>query len=186
MSRAYRIRAAASLTHHSKVDDGIEARLELLDILGPERTGALLGEELEGLGWAVEAGIARKEAHGVVAEVELSTGLVRVTASADEQVTLQAEVSRTTYEEGQARAQAQLQTQLQAKLEAQAREHDVQLSQKLADDLERALTELRPELEQVTDRVTRAALKEKASQMGEIMEIAENPESGEMTIRVKV
>jgi hypothetical protein len=54
MSRAYHARVAASLTHHSKVDDGIEARLELLDIVGLERTAAHLSSLYVPAGRAID------------------------------------------------------------------------------------------------------------------------------------
>lgn len=186
MSRAYRIRAAASLTHHSRVEDGIQAQLELLDILGPDRTAALLGDALAEKGWSVTDGVARKELGEAVAEVELATGRVRLTASAEEQVEIDGELSKQVYEEHLDGAQKDLEQRLSQKLARDAKAHDEAVGKRLGDALERALIEIKPELDEVTDQVTRASLREKADQLGEVLDVSENPETGEMTIRVKV
>ena len=52
--------------------------------------------------------------------------------------------------------------------------------------LEKHLDELQPELGKVVNKVTREALKQKAQQMGTVKEIAEDAESGNMTIKVEV
>ena len=46
--------------------------------------------------------------------------------------------------------------------------------------------QLRGELDDAVNRATGEALKEKARQLGEVQEISENAETGELIIRVKV
>ena len=52
--------------------------------------------------------------------------------------------------------------------------------------LEGKLGDLRKELDQISNRVTAEALKQKAASMGEVQEVSEDPESGSLTIRVKI
>ena len=47
-------------------------------------------------------------------------------------------------------------------------------------------SELEQEMAQVVNKVTIEALKEKARSMGEIKEISENAEAGELTIKLEV
>ncbi|MBX2799971.1 MAG: hypothetical protein KTR31_19985 [Myxococcales bacterium] len=186
MSRAYQIRVATSITHHSRVDEGIEAKLELLDILGGNRNAELLAEELERRGWEVDQGVGRKEVDGVLIEVETTTGTVRLKVGSEDEVELTTEVSGRSYTETNQEMKERLTEEAEAILKARAESHDQTVRVELAEKLERALAEAHKELEQITNAVTRAALKERAAQMGEILDVAENVESGELTIRVKV
>jgi DNA topoisomerase-3 len=52
--------------------------------------------------------------------------------------------------------------------------------------LERRFGALRPELDQVTMKVTAGALEERASQLGVIEERSEDPETGALTLRVRL
>jgi hypothetical protein len=52
--------------------------------------------------------------------------------------------------------------------------------------LEGRLRDLRGEMDQVVSRVTIDALKERAAQLGEIEELHEDAQTGELTIKVKV
>lgn len=52
--------------------------------------------------------------------------------------------------------------------------------------LEGKLRDLRAELDSIANRVTAEALKVRASQLGEIREITEDPETGSLTIKVRV
>jgi hypothetical protein len=60
------------------------------------------------------------------------------------------------------------------------------LTDEVASKLEKHLINLRRELDQVVNRVTAEALKAKAASIGEIEEITEDPETGSVTIKVKV
>ena len=54
------------------------------------------------------------------------------------------------------------------------------------EQLEGALADVRKELNDAVNAVTREALKRKAAQMGEIKEMSEDPEAGSLTIKVEV
>ena len=56
----------------------------------------------------------------------------------------------------------------------------------MTEALEKHLAELQPELSQVVNKITREALKEKAKQMGTITEIAEDAQTGSLTIKIEV
>ncbi len=56
----------------------------------------------------------------------------------------------------------------------------------MTDRLEGRLADLKTELDQAVNRVTAEALKRKAASMGRIKEIADDPESGSLTIVVEV
>ncbi|HHO51747.1 MAG TPA: hypothetical protein ENK18_12945 [Deltaproteobacteria bacterium] len=186
MSRAYEIRVKRSLVHHRRVEDGIEARLELLPIAAPERTSDLLAAELAERGWEIVDGVARRSVDGVVVEVDTTTGTVALRA--EEQIDESYEVERTrrVYEERADQTRNQLADAADAELAARAAEREQEAQDDLAIRLEGVLTGMKAELDEVSNGVNRSALRERAAQMGEIIDVAEDPESGEMTIRVKV
>ncbi|MEZ4238805.1 MAG: hypothetical protein R3F59_22160 [Myxococcota bacterium] len=186
MSRAYQIRVAETLTHHVRVDDGIQTNLELIGVLVPERTAEIVAQELEQRGYTIDGTKARREvAPGIVVEVDTLEGTVNVRATAEQEIELSAERTVRSYQPDGGDAKDSASEALKSDLARQAAEQDEEARQALSDRLDAALAEIKPELDAVADAVTRAALKERAGQMGEIMEISEN-EAGEMTIRVRV
>lgn len=185
MSRAYQVRVAHSLTHHVHVEDGIEAKLDLLGIVAPGRMAQLLGDELGTRGFEVENGVAVRVDGDTRIEVELLTGTVRVVLTAEAEVALAAERTSRTYEERAATEQQRLADEVRAELARRAAEADEAARKVLSEKLEKVLVEVKPELDAAVDAVTRAALRERAAQLGQIMEVTEN-EAGEMTIRVRV
>ena len=60
------------------------------------------------------------------------------------------------------------------------------VQKKATDILEGALVDLRGELDRVVNRVTAEALKRKASRLGQIKEMTEDPEAGSLTIVLEV
>ena len=68
--------------------------------------------------------------------------------------------------------------------QADAKTSDLQT--KVTDRLVQHLNDVREELDQVVNRVTAAALKRKAAQLGQIKEITEDAQSGSLTIVVEV
>ena len=56
----------------------------------------------------------------------------------------------------------------------------------MSSELEAALGDISAELDQVVNRVTAEALKQKAGQLGQIKEITEDAENGSLTIKVEV
>lgn len=186
MSRAYVIRVSESLVHHRRVSDGVEARLEVLPILGRERTGDLLLEELGSRGWEVDGRKATKQLGNATVTVDAEKGTVSVRGVIEEEVELELTQQGRAYREDDRSSRDRLRKQVRENLEQMASEGDEKVSDELAAELERVLAEIKPELDQATDAVNRSALKERARQLGEVVEVHENADSGEMTIRVKV
>ena len=188
MSRAYRIRISESLRRHIEVGDGIQSTLEILDILPPEQTAALLERELEAAGFTQreDGQWVRTDEDGVEVRVNAADSTVTVTASADEQVDLTREKVVTAWAENDANTRERGRESLAGELEREASEREKDLQAEVTKELEGKLGDLRHELDQISNRVTAEALKQKAASMGEVQEISEDPETGSLTIRVKV
>lgn len=188
MSRAYRIRISESLRRHIKVDDGIQSKLEILEILPPEQTAALLERELEAAGFEKreDGQWVRVDEDGVEVRVDAETSTVTVTAQADANVDLERERVITAWAENDATSRERGRKQLERELEGEAAQREKNLQAEVTETLEGKLGDLRKELDQISNRVTAEALKQKAASMGEVQEISEDPESGSLTIRVKI
>jgi hypothetical protein len=187
VSRAYRVSIRGSVRRVVHVEDGVCGSIELLPILSRERTSELLAEALVARGFTVEAGRARRdEGEGVSIEVDLATGEVLVKAERDQQIDVERERTGSIYEENDAKGRAKLQERLDRDLEREAREAAERTRETLTKALERRLADVREELDRVAARVAAEALKEKARSLGEIQELSENAETGELTIKVRV
>ncbi len=187
MSRAYRIAITEQLRRHIQLEDGVSSKLEVLPILPTERMGELLGAELVERGFVREGGKAvRKEKNDVVVSVDLKTGQLDVTVKADKQVDLETErVAMATENEKHTKGD-ELRAAARADLERRAEGTRSTLSRELAASLEARLKDLRGELDEVVNKVTAGALKERAGQLGTIEEIHEDAATGSLTIKVKV
>jgi len=187
VSRAYRVRVSESVERIVHVEDGVCATLELLTILPRERMGQLLSDELQRRGFVVQEDgtVQRQEDAGVVVEVVPSTGVVsvKVTRELEVKTTLTQEAS--IEEEWIAEGRAQMKEALRAKLELGVEQAKAKTQLEATAELEVRLRGLRGEMDQAVDRVTAAALKERAAQLGEIEEVTEDA-SGSLTIRVRV
>lgn len=190
MSRAYRITVKESVTREIRAGDEIATQLELLEILPPEAMGQLLREELKGRGFAEQddGTLARKQG-GVTVTVDPCNGEVTVKSEAGKTVTVEGTRDATGWDDvgpsGQTireKAAEQLRKDLDKKVE---RENE-RLQEKATAELEKRLHDLQPELAEVVNKVTREALKQKAAQLGTVMEIAEDDQTGSMTIKVEV
>ena len=187
MSRAYRIKVSESLRRVIRAEDHVRSQLEILEILPAEQMAQLLGRELEEQGFEVADGIATSTDGDVTVAVELATGEVTVTAEAAEEVDLRAEKQGVTYNRrDQKNAQDQLRKELNEELERSAGQSEKKLQDKVTDQLEAELANLREELDTAVNRATAQALKEKAAQIGQIKEMTDDPESGSLTIVVEV
>jgi hypothetical protein len=71
-------------------------------------------------------------------------------------------------------------------LESEAEVATESLRVEVTRKLEESLAGVRKELDDAVNRATAEALKQKARQLGEVTEISEDPETGAVTIRVKV
>ncbi|KIG12654.1 hypothetical protein DB30_01142 [Enhygromyxa salina] len=188
MSRAYRIRISESLRRHIAVDDGIQSKLEILDILSPEQTAALLERELQAAGFEQreDGQWFRVDEEGVEVRVDPKQSTVTVSASADRQLDLQRETVIGAVAENDAATRERGRKFLESELEAEAAERKKDLQAEVTAKLEGKLGDLRRELDQISNRVTAEALKQKAASMGEVQEISEDPETGSLTIRVRL
>jgi hypothetical protein len=184
MSKPYVVRIKETARRHIVVEDGVEARLEVLEILGKESTSRLLGEELARRGFTVDDGVATKtDADGVVLRVDIEERKVHL--GKREEANLEHTVERT--ERGwddvphkgmTERARAEGERALDAETTRRAQEITSQLERKLGD--------VRAELDEVVVRVTQQALRIRAAQIGEVESVEEDAETGSMTIRVRV
>ncbi|MCA9698543.1 MAG: hypothetical protein KC431_13535, partial [Myxococcales bacterium] len=188
MSRAYRIRISESLRRHIHVDDGIQSTLDILEILPREQTAKLLADELAGAGFEEQEDghWVRVDEEGVVVLVDPMTSTVTVTAAASEKVDLERERQVTAWAENDSATRDRERKNLKAELETEADERAKDLQAEVTKKLEGKLDDLRQELDRISNKVTAEALKQKAASMGEVQEISEDPESGSLTIRVKI
>lgn len=188
MSRAYRIRISESLRRHIQVKDGIQSKLEILDILPPEQTAALLERELQAGGFEQreDRQWVRVDEDGVELRVDAQTATVTVSASAEAELDIERERVITAWAENDSATRERGRKALEQELEGEAEQRGEDMQAAVTEALAGKLGDLRRELDQISNRVTAEALKQKAASMGEIQEISEDPESGSLTIRVKI
>ena len=190
MSRAYRITVKESETREIRGEDEICTTLELLEVLPPDQMAGLLKAELEANGFQEDndGALSRKEGKLTVT-VDPCSGEVSVKSEASENVTIEAKREATGYDDvgpNQSNTRAKVSQQLKEDIDRKAAREGERLQTKATEALEAALEELQPELGKIVNKVTRDALKTKAQQLGTVMEIAEDAESGSLTIKVEV
>lgn len=181
MSRAYRIRVSETQTRVVHVDDGLELQLELLDVLPANRLSELLKVELAAEGFAEQVdGAFESTIEGVLVRVDASTGTVtiRLDSAHDVEKSASAVVDSESGEDGRRMVRDAIDAQVEAERE--------RLQTELTAALESKLPAIRKVLDKVSTRVVANGLKERAAQLGEIEEISEDPDTGSLTIRVKV
>jgi hypothetical protein len=187
VSRAYRIRIAESDRRYITVEDRVCTDIELLPVLPADRLSELLAAELGERGFAVKDGTATRRDGDVEIEVDLETGRVsarlekgaNVARSASTVVTVAADSELSQKKDEEVR------DQLRAEVEEKMGREQAKLQAEVTARLEGELRDLQAEVSEIESRVVGAALKEKAGQLGEIVELLED-ESGGMTIKVKV
>lgn len=190
MSRSYRIKVRETLRRVIRASDHVSSQLELLEILPPEQMAELLARELTGRGFKRQGDLVSRKDKGVTITVELAGGTVTVQAESQQQVDLSSEKDGRVYDDARGphaqQVKQQLREQLKASLEKDAARQQGELQKQVTDKLEGALADVRKELDQAVNRATAAALKLKASQMGQIKSLSEDPASGSLTIVVEV
>lgn len=190
MSRAYRIRVSESLDRVTRVEDGVVAPLEILDVLPRPQMAERLAAALEARGFSRAEDdpevleLAPEE--GVVIRVNVREGAFEARASGESRVALERTGARITSAQDQAAARTELRQKVKAELEAEAASRDEEVRRGLTRRLEDRLLEVRPLVDQAISEATAEALKVRAGQLGEIEEIDEDPEAGRLVIRVKV
>jgi hypothetical protein len=186
MSRAYQIRIKESVKEHIRVQDGVCSSLEILDILPRETMGEILARALAEKGFERDGDVMRRVDEGIEIEVDLKEGTVSARLAAEKDLDLTVERSRTVAEEIAARETERLREHVKQGLQREVESERERLTDEVASKLEKHLINLRRELDQVVNRVTAEALKQKAASLGEIQEVSEDPETGSITIKVKV
>ena len=190
MSRAYRISVKESVSREIKGSDEICTRLELLDILPPEAMGGLLRRELEARGFTENAdGTMNREDGDSTVTVDPCSGEVTVKSELGKKVTQKGTREGAAWNDvgpGREEVEKKTRDQLKKDLDQKIDLEQEKLQKQATEKLERELNDLQPELSEIVNKVTREALKQKAGQMGTIQEIAEDPATGSMTIKVEV
>jgi hypothetical protein len=189
MSRSYRIKVRETLRRIIRASDHVSSQLELLEILPPEQMAELLAKELAGRGFERNGNQSVRKSKGVTITVDLAAGSVTVQAESQQHANLTSEKEGRVYEEARGpqaqQLEKQLREQLKANLEKDAARQASELQKKVTDKLEGALADIRQELDQAVNKATAAALKLKASQMGQIKSVSEDA-TGSLTIVVEV
>lgn len=188
MSRVYRVRISDTLEQVVHVADGVTTKIDLIPILPKEQMSNLLAQELLKKGFKQsETSLSRLSNKGVNVSLDMETGEVKVSISHNVNVQESAsadfneDTDRVSESDANRRAREQIQAQLQQKVEKRKQE----LQQQTTSTLEKELKELRQEMDEVINSVTSAALKIRASQLGDIEDIKDDNE-GNITIKVRV
>jgi hypothetical protein len=187
MSRAYRIKVSDSVFKVIHVDDGVSAPLDLLPVLPAESMKHILKRVLEDQGFEIEGNIARRtEEDGIVIEIDLDQSEIRLKVEEETKIEAKAAVDVVADPTKKEQARSKAKSELKKKIEGKIERTEKQMQLRVTDKLEGKLRDLREEIDRITNKATAEALKERARQMGEIEELHEDPESGSLTIRVRL
>ena len=121
--------------------------------------------------------------------VDPKTGEVGVKAEKQEKVELETEKEGWGYDDVGPHAKQvrkNLSDQAKAELERRAEKQKERLQGEATEKLEGVMEDVRKELNDAVNSITREALKRKAAQLGQIKEMTEDPEAGSLTIKVEV
>ncbi|MSR55008.1 MAG: hypothetical protein EXS09_17225 [Gemmataceae bacterium] len=189
MSRAYRIRVKESIQRNLSASDEVCSNLEILEILAGEQMSELLTKELKRRGFAEQDGKLVRTQDAVTVSVDPKCG--EVTVKAERGVTVELATEKEGWGEDDVgsnsnQIRSKLKDQARTELERRAQGQQERLQGEASEKLEGALADVRKELNDAVNAVTREALKRKAAQMGEIKEMSEDPEAGSLTIKVEV
>ena len=190
MSRAYRISLNDSDTRCLKAGDEIGTQLEILEILPPEDMAALLKQELAKRGFVEQDnGTMTRSAGTVTVTADPCSGEIAVKAQAEETVSQEAKREASGFNDvgpNENSLRDRVKEQLKQDLDKKFEQEQSRLQNEATERLEKHLQEIQPEISEIVNKITRDALKQKASQMGAVKEIYEDPETGSLTIKVEV
>ena len=189
MSRAYRIRVRESLNRDIAASDQISTCLELLDILPEDQMADLLAGELQRRGFESRDGKLYREQDGVRVVVDPQSGQITIEAEQTERLQLQVEAEGRAWDDigpSSENIRNQLSKNLRKDLERISEEEKNRLQLQASEKLEASLEQLRRELDEVVNRVTAEALKQKAASMGQIKELTEDERTGSLTIKLEL
>jgi hypothetical protein len=177
-SRPYNIETKEVVGKMVVAEDHVEVKLDIPPILPPEQTQAILARELAERKFTPEGdGTMVRERGGVKVSVDLAEE--EMTVSAEESTEVKPPPSNPS--PCSCRASAALQEAQRA-----AEKAADTLQKRVTARLEGALARLGCEVEGIIHRVTVEAIKQKASQLGEIKQMTEDPKNGSLTIVVEV
>lgn len=190
MSRAYRVSVRESLRRVLRGDDQIRTKIELLPVLPVGDLAELLEQELRQRGFTRDGAKLVRKQRETTTTIDPRSGDITIAVAIESDVTLEAEQSgwvdtdwgrdkNKSIEEG-------LRQKAKEELETGAHRRQQQLSRKATEQLEREMVAIQPELDEVVNRVTASALKQKAAQIGRIKELTEDLASGDLTIVLEV
>ncbi len=186
MSRAYRIRMTESGSRVIVAEDSVCLNIELLPILPPARLRELLAVELTARGFSVTGSSARRVRDGLELAVDLSEAVVTARLKRDDEVEgIASKTLKGTDALLTAAQRTQERSELRSRLEQKFAVDGRRLQRDVSAELQARLSSLVREVTEVSRRVVGAALKEKAAQLGEVVELIEH-ETGAMTIKVKL
>lgn len=189
MSRAYRIAVREGVQRVIRGEDCVSSQLELLEILPREEMAALLERELIARGFAKEGDVVVRKGENETVVVDPKTGEVSVSSQLSEEVNVESERVRTGYDDmgpGREETERRERESLREELNKEVERREEALNRKTTDELEKALGNLRSELDQVVNRVTGEALKQKAARLGNVKRVSQDNETGDMEIIVEV
>jgi len=189
MSRRYRIRVRESLRRVVKARDQVSTQLELLEVLPADQMAELLAGELQKRGFERHGDVLVRKQGNVDVEVDLESGAVTVRAATEKEVEVEGRREGYRYGEGRLgnrEIKKQLREELRESLEEDAEKQADKLQSEVTDLLEGQLGDITVELDQAVNRATAEALKRKAAQLGRIKQMADDPESGSLTIVVEL
>jgi hypothetical protein len=190
MSRAYRVSVRESLRRVLRGDDHIRTKIELLPVLPAEELAQLLEQELGQRGFARDGNKLVRQNQNTTTTIDPHSGEVTIAVGVETEVTLESEQSGWTDTDwGRDKAndiEAGLRQKAREELQKGAQRRQEQLSRIATEQLERQIVAAQPELDEIVNRVTATALKQKASQIGRIKELTEDPASGNLTIVLEV
>lgn len=190
MSRAYRLKVTETLRRVVRAEDHVSTELEILEILPREEMSGLLAGELERRGFQKGKEGWERTLDSVTVVVNPNNGEVMVTAEVHEEISIEGKKQGVAYDDwgtmNKKKVKEELTRTLRRDLEDQADRQESSLQHSATDKLEAQLGDLRAELDQVVNRVTAEGLKIKAARMGQIKEMTEDPQTGNLTIVVEV
>ncbi|MCS7270659.1 MAG: hypothetical protein NZ703_06195, partial [Gemmataceae bacterium] len=178
MSLAYRITLEESATRVLRAEDEVTAALDVLEVLPAEQMAELLRQACRQRGFSEQPdGTYRRQQGECTVVVHPQQGTVSVVIERERTVQQSATRVVSGFDDIGARPQqlrAEGQKLLKQEIEKKFEQAQQQLQRETADQLERTLLELQPEIDAMVNEVLREAIKIKARQMGQIREIHED------------
>lgn len=189
MSRAYRISVTRAWRERVIVADGVCLPLELLPILPQGDTRRILRDELLRRGFRQaddKRHLQRDDEGGLHIEVDLDKAEVHLELEREAQLSLKTTLSAAPDNAQRDLGRSELEQQADEQLEERAEQGREGRRRLISDELESRLDGLQSELDEIVNRVTAEALKKRAAQLGEVESIHEEPETGALTIKVRL